>query len=370
MKKTAKLLRRRKPTFAKFCDDKSVDAVVIATCNHWHAPATILACAAGKHVYVEKPCSHNPREGEMMVAAARKHKRHRADGQPAPQLDEVIEAIELVLQDGDIGRLILHNRGITTIAPSIGQGKPAEPPKGLNYDLWQGPAPAGRSMSNYLHYNWHWFWHWGNGELGNNGIHSIDLCRWGLGVDYPIRVTSARRPLPFRGRPGNARHAHRLLPVRGRKQIMWEGLSCSRQAAPAISHAVFHGEQGTLAIADNEYIIHDLAGKEPKTMEPIRGGDDFHFNNFLAAIRRGDTLNSEIEEGHKSTLLCHLGNIAQRTGRSLQCDPKNGQILNDKQAMAFWTRVRQGLGADGLKRGGGRRIQAMSTNKLRIGVQP
>ena len=248
---------------------------------------------------------------------------------------KIIEAIDLV-RKGSIGRAYFAESWYQANRGTIGRGKPADVPAGLNYDLWQGPAPRRPFHTNYLHYNWHWFWHWGNGELGNNGIHMIDLCRWGLGVDYPIRVTSAGGRYRFEDDQETPDTHIVNFQFEGRKQIMWEGLSCSRQAARPY-HTLFHGDQGTLAISDSQYIIYDLAGKATTT-EPITGGDNLHFNNFLDAIRKGGRLNSEIEEGHKSTLLCHLGNIAQRTGRSLQCDAKNGQIVSDKQAMTFWTR--------------------------------
>jgi predicted dehydrogenase len=316
-------------------DDRAVQAVIVTTCNHWHAPAAILACSAGKHVYVEKPCSHNPREGELLISVARKHKKHIQMGNQRRSMPKVIEAIDLV-RTGTIGRAYFAESWYQNNRSTIGRGMPGDVPKGLNYDLWQGPAPRRPFRTNYLHYKWHWFWHWGNGELGNNGIHMIDLCRWGLGVDFPTRVTSTGGRFRFEDDQETPDTHVVCFQFEGRKQIMWEGLSCSRQAGRPY-HTLFHGEQGTLAIGDNEYVIYDQAGK-PKTTEPIRGGDTFHFNNFLDAIRRDTRLNSEIEEGHKSTLLCHLGNIAQRTGRNLQCDPRNGQILNDKPAMAYWTR--------------------------------
>ncbi len=181
--------RARCRTSAASSTTKAVDALVIATCNHWHAPAAILACAAGKHVYVEKPCSHNPREGEMMVAAARKHRRLVQMGNQRRSMPAAIEAIAQ-LRSGVIGRVYYAQSWYLNTRPSIGAGKSAPVPEGLDYDLWQGPVPRRPFKSNYLHYNWHWFWHWGNGELGNNGVHAVDTCRWGLGVDYPVQATS------------------------------------------------------------------------------------------------------------------------------------------------------------------------------------
>src|SRR5262249_54285804 len=170
--------------YRRILDEKTVDILVVATCNHWHAPAAIAACAAGKHVYVEKPCSYNPREGELLVQAARKHRKKVQMGNQRRSYAGVIAAIDEI-RKGVIGRPYLAQSWYNSRRPSIGRGKEAAVPKGLDYELWQGPAPRRAFHSNYLHYNWHWFWHWGNGELGNNGIHMIDLCRWGLSVDYP-----------------------------------------------------------------------------------------------------------------------------------------------------------------------------------------
>jgi len=322
--------------FRRILDDKAVDILVVATCNHWHALAAILACAANKHVYVEKPCSHNPREGELLVQAARNHKRYVQMGNQRRSWPKVIEGIEEV-RKGAIGRAYLAQGWYFNNRPSIGQGKAGAPPQGLDYDRWQGPAPRRPFRTNYLHYNWHWFWHWGNGELGNNGIHMIDLCRWGLGVDLPVRVTSAGGRYRFEDDQETPDTHIVSYEFDGKKAITWEGLSCSRLPAGRLADVVFHGETGTLAINNGGYTIHDPAGKELRRATGT-AGDAIHLANFLNAIRSGARLNSEIEEAAKSTLLCHLGNIAHRTGRSLQCDPKTGNIQNDKPAMAYWTR--------------------------------
>jgi predicted dehydrogenase len=324
-------------------DDKNVNAVVIATCNHWHAPAAILACAAGKHVYVEKPCSYNPREGELLVQAARKHNKMVQMGNQRRSYPKVIEAMA-ELRKGVIGRVYFAESWYQNNRGTIGQGKEMAPPKTLDYALWQGPAPHRPYRSNIHPYNWHWLWHWGNGELGNNGVHIIDLCRWGLGVDYPIKVTSAGGRFRYDDDQETPDTHLVTFEFPGKKQIMWEGLSCSTQPNRRIAndksayHSLFHGETGTLALSDTSYLITPRDSKQPPRTETVQGGDSPHFRNFLDAIRKGGRLNSEIEEAHKTTLLCHLGNIAQRTGRTLRCDPKNGTILDDKAAMAFWTR--------------------------------
>jgi predicted dehydrogenase len=317
--------------------DPSVKAVFVATPDHWHAPATILACGAGKHVYVEKPCSHNPREGELLVAAARKADRRVQMGNQRRSYPRVMEAIQ-ALRDGVIGRVYFAQSWYTNNRPSIGLGVAKDPPTGLDYELWQGPAPRKPFKSNYLHYNWHWFWNWGNGELGNNGVHTIDLCRWGLGVDYPTRVTSAGGRYRYKDDQETPDTHVVSYDFPGGRTITWEGFSCNQIPAGPKPIALFQGETGSLALADGGYTVYDPKGKEVKKVAGKSGGDVAHIANFLAAVRGTEKLNSEIEEGHKSTLLCHLGNIAHRTGRALRCDPTTGRVENDPEAMKLWTR--------------------------------
>ncbi|MBM3456982.1 MAG: Gfo/Idh/MocA family oxidoreductase [Armatimonadetes bacterium] len=321
--------------FRRVLDDKDVDVLVVATCNHWHAPAAILGCAAGKHVYVEKPCSHNPAEGEWMVQAARKYKRVVQMGNQRRSWMRVREAMEGGL--GEIGRVYYAQSWYFSRRGSIGQGKETAPPPGLDYDLWQGPAPRRPFRDNYLHYNWHWFWHWGNGELGNNGIHYIDLCRWGLGVDYPIHVHSTGGRFRFQDDQETPDTHIATFTFPGGKTIMWEGLSCNQMPQAQRPEVVFHGENGSLALGGGGYVLYDPAGKERHRVTGPASDRD-HLANFLAAVRGQAPPHSEIEEGHKSTLLCHLGNISYRTGRALQCDPKDGRIRDDREAARMWTR--------------------------------
>jgi predicted dehydrogenase len=322
--------------FRRILDDGKVDLLVVTTCNHWHAPAAILACAAGKHVYVEKPCSHNPREGELLVEASRKHKRQVQMGNQRRSWPGIIEAVQKV-RDGVIGRPYLAESFYQNNRPSIGKGKTTAVPEKLDYDLWQGPAPRRPFRDNYLHYSWHWFWHWGNGELGNNGIHMLDLCRWGLGVDYPIHVASTGGRYRYEDDQETPDTHLVSFSFEGRKTITWEGLSCNRQPAERTAEVIFYGEKGCLAIAGNGYTIYDEKGKEVSKVAGTSSSDALHFNNLLDGIRSGKPLHSEIEEGHKSTLLCHLGNISQRIGRSLRCDPRTGKC-DDKDGMALWSR--------------------------------
>ncbi|MBX9584343.1 MAG: Gfo/Idh/MocA family oxidoreductase [Gemmataceae bacterium] len=322
--------------FRRVLDDKAVDAFVCAAPNHWHAPASILACAAGKHVYVEKPCSHNPREGELLVAAARKHGRRVQMGNQRRSWPKVREAVA-ALREGVIGRVYLAQGWYAAARPSIGTGEAKDPPAGLDYDLWQGPAPRRPFRSNVLHYNWHWFWDWGNGELGNNGVHMIDLCRWGLGADYPARVTSAGGRYRYKDDQETPDTHVVGFDFPNGSTATWEGLSCNQPPREKPADVLFLGETGSLAIAGGGYTVYDPKGKPVRT-EAGPGGDAAHVANFAAAVRGDEPLNSEIEEGHKSTLLCHLGNIAHRAGRSVRCDPKTGRTADDPAAMKLWAR--------------------------------
>lgn len=321
--------------FRRMLDDKSVDAIVVATPNHWHAPATILACAAGKHVYVEKPCSHNPQEGEWMVAAARKHNRCVQLGAQRRSWPAIQEGMQR-LQAGDIGRVYAASCGYWNLRGSIGTGKIAEVPKELDYKLWQGPAPEVPFKTNFLHYNWHWFWHWGNGELGNNGIHWLDICRWGMGVDFPVRVTSSGGRYRFEDDQETPDTQLTSFEFAEGKIISWEGYSCSRNRPESI---VFRGEKGMMSIDGAGYTIYDPRDKELEKKSD-KGGDAIHIDNFIQAVRNDspESLTAEIEEGHRSTLLTQLGNIAHRTGRALNCDPRSGRILDDPEAMSHWRR--------------------------------
>ncbi|MEZ6123180.1 MAG: Gfo/Idh/MocA family oxidoreductase [Planctomycetaceae bacterium] len=325
--------------FRDILDDSDVDALVCAAPNHWHAPAGILACSAGKHCYVEKPCSHNPWEGEMLVQAARKHNRCVQMGSQRRSAEKIIQAVGM-LHEGRIGRVYYSRSWYANLRGPIGKGEPAEVPANLDYELWQGPAPRQPFTSNRLPYNWHWVWHYGNGELGNNGVHSIDLSRWGLQVDYPTRVVSSGGRYRYDDDQETADTHIVSFEFEGKRQIIWECLSCNRLGMDGNSFGVsFHGEDGSLKLDSWGYTLFDQKGKELES-ESGSAADAAHVANFVDAIRADDPtmLNAEIEIGHKSTLLCHLGNIALRTGDALTCDPANGHILNNAEAEKLWKR--------------------------------
>ncbi|HOC57498.1 MAG TPA: Gfo/Idh/MocA family oxidoreductase [Verrucomicrobiota bacterium] len=328
--------------FRTILDRSDLDAISIATPEHWQAPATILACAAGKHVYVEKPGSHNLLEGELMVAAARKFKRVVQMGNQRRSWPWVIESIE-ALRAGELGKLFFARGWYMNRRTSIGRGKPAPVPEWLDYSLWQGPAPERPFRDNILHYNWHWFWNWGTGESGNNGVHMLDLARLGLEVDLPKRVTC-----------GGARYFYEddwetpdTMSATfdfGDKGVAWECQSCAPRGFEGASVGVnFYGEKGCMAMAGNNTIIYDLNNKVIREIKSKREGlfdfDAVHFANFLDGIREGKPLKSEIEDGQKSTTLCHLANIAWRTGHTLNFDPKRGKIIGDEAASALTSRA-------------------------------
>lgn len=322
--------------FRDALEDPAVDALVIAAPDHWHGPATILACAAGKHVYVEKPASHNGHEGQLMIAAARAHDRVVQLGTQRRSAPGVIAAVERV-RSGEIGNVLFARGWINSTRPSIGHGKPAPVPPQLNYELWQGPAPEQPYRDNVIHYHWHWFWHWGTGELGNNGIHALDVCRWGMGVDYPQRVVCGGGRYHF--------HDDQQTPDTqiatfhfGDRAINWEHRTWNHRGFEDADFGIaFYGEEGSMVVGESVCRWFDKAGKQTSESPAGHGGNE-HIANFLANVRSGGRPNADIEEGVKSTTLCHLGNIAYRTGRTIQFDPDRKQIVGDDEAAQFWSR--------------------------------
>jgi predicted dehydrogenase len=340
--------QQRKPEgvkdFRRILKNPDVDAVSIAMPDHWHASATILACAAGKHVYVEKPGSHNLRESELMVAAARKYKHKRVVqmGNQRRSWPWVIESIQ-ALHAGEIGRVPFARGWYTNHRTSIGRGKPAPVPDWLDYALWQGPAPERPFQDNVIHYNWHWFWNWGTGELGNNGVHALDLARWGLGVGLPRRVTCGGNRYFYQDDWETPDSISATFDFAD-KGIAWECQSCAPRGFEGSGFGVnFYGEKGCMSLAGSKCTIYDLNDKAVREIKSKRevlfDFDAVHFANFLDGIREGRELKAEIEEGQKSTILCHLGNIAWRTGHTINFDPGTRQIVGDKAAAALCRRA-------------------------------
>jgi predicted dehydrogenase len=325
--------------FRRALDDPSVDAICIAAPNHWHAPATILACAAGKHVYVEKPGSHTAEEAGLMVKAARKHNRVVQMGNQRRSVPIVIEAIERV-KSGAIGEVGFARAWYTNARKSIGRGETVPVPAELDYSIWQGPAPERPYVSNLVHYNWHWRWHWGGGELANNGIHSLDLVRWGLSVDLPTTVTcgGGKYAMPASDDQETPDTIAATYNFGGGKGCVWEGHSAYPRGFEGAGFGVsFYGSGGNLVIDRASYRILDPKG-EVVQEQKAEFSDVPHFENFVEAIRNGTAQTAEIEDAQRSTMLCHLGNIAYRTGSTVHFDPASGQIVNNRPAMELWSR--------------------------------
>lgn len=327
---------------------KEVDAITIATPDHWHTPMAMAGLEAGKHVYVEKPCSHNPAEGAMLVAAQRKYGKLVQMGTQRRSSPLFTEAVSK-LQDGIIGRAYHAQAWYANTRKSIGTGKEVPIPATLDWDLWQGPAPRQAYRDNVQPYNWHWFRIWGTGEALNNGTHEIDVCRWALGVGYPNRVTASGGRYAFK----DDWQFYDTLVTNFEyddKLISWEGRSCSGMKTYGIDRgSVIVGTTGTMLLTTGGYTIYDLKGKvtsEKKQGEAIGSadlvGEDnmtvLHFANFIAAVRRSAKLNQPIESGNISVTMLQLSNIAWETQHELKLNPSDAHIVNDAEAMKLWTR--------------------------------
>jgi len=337
--------------FRKILERKDVDAITIATPDHWHAPMAIAALEAGKHVYVEKPCSHDPSEGAMLVAAQKKYGKLVQMGTQQRSSPHTIEIIEKI-HSGLIGQPYFAKTWYCNTRKSIGTGRETAVPAQLDWELWQGPAPRRPYKDNIHPYNWHWFWIYGTGETLNNGTHEIDVARWALGVDYPKLVTST----------GGRYHFHddwqfydTLLATfeYGDKTITWEGRSCQGMRDYARDRgSVIMGTTGSALIDRDGYEVYDLHGKktgEFKTGTTTSSADllgrdsmtDAHFTNFIAAIRQGEKLHSPIEVGNVAVTMLQLSNIAWKVQRDLHLDATDGRIQSDPEAITMWSREYQ-----------------------------
>lgn len=339
--------------FRKALESNELDAMVIATPDHWHAPATILACQAGKHVYVEKPCSHNPHEGELLIKAARKYDRKVQMGSQRRSWPNTREAIQNI-HDGIIGNVYFAKGWYAANRDSIGKGKKVETPDWLDFDLWQGPAPREEYRDNILHYDWHWYWNWGTGEAGNNATHFVDLMRWGFKADYPISAGSAGGRYRYDDDWETPDTQIMTWEFPNNKLMEFESRSCNaREIEGSTVGVAFYGEKGTLVLNGwNAYKVYDLENKLIRDVKnnassmaagskisPTQALDALHIQNFFDGIRKDESLNINIEDGHKSTVLIQLANIAQRAGSSLKIDSENGHILDNEDAKKYWKRA-------------------------------
>jgi predicted dehydrogenase len=347
-------------------EDRNLDAVSVATPNHWHSLITILACQAGKDVYVEKPCSHNVHEGRVAVDVARRHNRivqHGTQSRSDPNFARVMA----VIRSGQLGRLLVARALCYKRRGSIGIRQPSLPPTEVDFNLWLGPAPQQRFHANLVHYNWHWFWDFGNGDIGNQGVHQMDIARWAI-----ANATLPRSVLCLGGRfgytdQGETPNTQVAVFDYGPTQLIFEvrGLPTDRYQDQLVGN-IFHLEEGT--IAGTRFIPRGRTLPEPlPRVDPIPrgpGGTD-HFANFIAAVRsrRPDDLNANILEGHYSSALCHLANISYRLGRQEPFQPRTRVFADNQAATETLARMEEHLGQanhlrlEGLSCRVGRRLQ-------------
>ncbi len=314
-------------------DDKSVDAVVVATPDHWHGPATLLACQAGKDVYVEKPPAHNFREGQMMVEASRRYGRVVQVGTQYRSLPSTQRAIEYI-RTGRIGKVLMAKAWNVQLRENIGHRNDSEPPPEVDYETWVGPAPMLPFNENRFHYKWHWHWNFGTGDIGNDGIHQLDLCRWALGVEYPTEVSGMGRKLFFEDDQQtpdtmsiNFNYPNRVIVFEMRTWNPYGMAGTDNALAVYGSEGCVHigrwnGRSGFKVFDGSGHLVHYDGTNEPHT----------HAQNFIDCIRSRKTSNADIETGHISATLSHLGNIVARTGRHLRFDGEGGTIPGDEEA--------------------------------------
>jgi predicted dehydrogenase len=334
--------------FRKILAQKDVDAISIASPDHWHTPMAIAGLQAGKHVYVEKPCSHDPAEGALLVEAQKKYAKVVQMGTQQRSSPHTIGIVGKI-HEGLIGRAYYAKAWYSNTRKTIGFGKPAPVPPQLDWELWQGPAPRKPYTDNIQPYNWHWFRNYGTGEALNNGTHEVDVCRWALDVDYPQRITSTGGRYQFKD---DWQFYDTLVTsfAYPDKMISWEGKSCqgmkfyNRDRGAAIM-----GTTGTVVVDRDGYEIYDLNGKKTSEFKTgkmtsssdLRGADsmtDAHFKNFIEAIRSGEKLTAPIAVGNVSVTMLQLSNIAWEVNRELLLDTQDGKIQSDPQAMKMWGR--------------------------------
>ncbi len=350
----------------KMMEDKSVDAVSIATPNHWHSLMAIWACQAGKDVYVEKPCSHNWWEGRQLVEAAKKYDRIVQHGTNSRSGGAVIEAMQKI-REGLIGEVYLSRGLCYKWRDTIGRANPEAVPSGVDYNLWTGPAPLKTFTRNRFHYNWHWIWDTGNGDMGNQGIHEMDVARWGLGVKFPTKVSAVGGHFMFdddQETPNTLNAAFEFRTPDGKRKMLefevrhWisnhEALIGSPEfgggeVPPATGNVnvrratrrqpkntignIFYGSKGYLAI-DGYGAYKTWLGEDQEPGPSARQGGN-NWANFIDCVRsrKKEDLNAPIEEGHISCTLVHLANASYRLGRTIHFNPEIEQVNGDEEAI-------------------------------------
>jgi len=322
----------------KVFDDKEIDAVSFATPNHWHSLGSIWACQAGKDVYVEKPLSHNVWEGRKLVEAAARYGRIVQHGTQCRSSQALIEAVQK-LREGVIGKVYMAKGTCYKWRNTIGRTPESEVPPGVNYDMWLGPAAKKPFSKNRFHYNWHWHWDTGNGDIGNQGVHQMDIARWGLGVGLPRYVQSMGDKFMFDDDQETPNTQIAAFHYPGEKKMLvfevrhWisnpEDIGGSDGNAIGV---IFFGSEGIMVIPSYASYKTFLGRKREPGPAGNAGGD--HYANFIEAVRarKADLLHAPVEEGHLSAALCHLANVAYRTKKTLEFDPKGEKFVGDKKA--------------------------------------
>jgi predicted dehydrogenase len=320
-------------------DDKEIDAVSIAAPNHWHALAAIWACQAGKDVYVEKPGSHNIWEGRRLVEAAQKYQRIVQHGVQLRSSEALQEGVDL-LRKGVIGRVYMARGVVFRWRPSIGRKPNEDPPPHFDYNLWQGPAPERPFSRNVVPYNWHWHWDYGNGDVGNQGIHEMDMCMWGLGVGLPEKITSMGGKFLFDDdkETPEVQSSSYLYPAQ-KKMIQFEVRHwCTNQEDGASVGNIFYGSEGHMVVKN--YDTFEIYLGRLREKGPARQAGGNHFANFIKAVRSRKTSdqNGPVETAHLASALAHLGNISHRLERQLVFDARKERFVGDEQANAMLSR--------------------------------
>lgn len=324
--------------YQRILDDPEVDSVSVATPDHWHAFVAVAALKAGKHVYVEKPCCHNIGEGRVLVEAAKKYGKCVQHGTQSRSGQGIRDAIQF-MRDGGIGKVRAAKAINHQLREPIGRAEVSEPPAGVNYDVWLGPAPVHPFTKNRWHYNWHWFWDYGTGDMGNDGIHQVDVARWGLGVDFPQAVSASGGQLFYNDDHETPDTQIVTFEYPGCYLIYEMRLWTDYLLEGHDNGNVFYGDKGTLQIGRRGCEV-TLIGEPTKK---IGEGSDFKGNirNFLDCVKANNPagVNAPIDEGFASATLCHLGNIATRVGRRLHFDASKMECTGDDDANKLLTRA-------------------------------
>ena len=314
-------------------DDPEVDVLVIAAPDHWHALATVMACQAGKDVYCEKPASHNIIEGRRAVDAARKNQRVVGCGTQRRSGADFQKAVKVV-KSGRLGDVNMARCWINSTRPTIGYEDPISPPPNLDFDLWAGPGPDDEYKKNLVHYHWHWRWAFGTGECGNNGIHALDVARWGMGMEDPELISCGGGKYFF---DDDQETPDTQLAQFDFKDgvIQWEHRTwCRRGIEDSTFGIAFYGSEGSLILGSGGYKIYNRTNKEIES-EPVAERELAHLGNFIECLETRERPNADIEICHKSTNLCHLANISYRTRSTLRWDGAQEQFIDNPEANTY-----------------------------------